>query len=201
MISEQELEALSFPDAPKIVSAVLPGPTSAALLEEAPDYESMTRGGGKFPLVFDTGKGVTVLDPDGNLYIDITAGVAVNSVGRVHPDVVAAIERQSKVLMHGSDISNTKRGELAKRLASVAPPGLRDNCTTYFTQSGSGAVESAVKFAKKVTGRHQIVAFHGAYHGTWHAANSLTTGDQYRAGYGPFMAGVIHVPYQYCYRC
>jgi len=201
MISEQELEALSFPGAPKIVSEVLPGPASAALLEEAPKYESMTRGGGRFPLVFDTGKGVTVLDPDGNLYIDITAGVAVNSVGRAHPDVIAAIERQSKVLMHGSDISNTKRGELAKKLASVAPPGLRDNCTTYFTQSGSGAIESAVKFAKKITGRHQIVAFHGAYHGTWKAANSLTTGDQYRAGYGPFMAGVIHLPYQHCYRC
>lgn len=201
MITEQELEALSYSGAPKIVTDDIPGPKSAVMLGEAPDYESMTRGGGRFPLVFDQGKGVTVRDPDGNLYIDVTAGVAVNSVGRVHPDVIAAIERQSKVLMHGSDISNTKRGELAKKLASVAPPGLRDNCTTYFTQSGSGAVESAVKFAKRVTGKHQIVAFHGAYHGTWHAANSLTTGDQYRAGYGPFMAGVIHLPYQYCYRC
>ena len=201
MISEEELEALSFPGAPKIVSDVLPGPKSAALLEEVPNYESMTRGGGRFPLIFDTGKGVTVLDPDGNLYIDLTAGVAVNSVGRVHPDVIAAIERQSKVLMHGSDISNTKRGELAKKLVSIAPPGLRDNSVAYFTQSGSGAVETAIKYAKRVTGRHQIVAFHGAYHGTWHAANSLTTGEQFRAGYGPFMAGVIHVPYQYCYRC
>jgi 4-aminobutyrate aminotransferase len=201
MISEQELEALSFSGAPNIISDVLPGPTSAAMLEEAPKYESMTRGGGRFPLVFDKGKGVTVLDPDGNLYIDMSAGVAVNSVGRAHPDVIAAIERQSKVLMHGSDISNTKRGELAKKLASVAPPGLRDNSTAYFTQSGSGAVESAVKFAKRITGKHQIIAFHGAYHGTWHAANSLTTGDQYRAGYEPFMAGVIHLPYQYCYRC
>ena len=201
MISEEELEALSFPGAPKIVSDVLPGPKSAALLEEVPNYESMTRGGGRFPLIFDTGKGVTVLDPDGNLYIDMTAGVAVNSVGRVHPEVVAAIERQSKVLMHGSDISNTKRGELAKKLVSIAPPGLRDNSVAYFTQSGSGAVETAIKYAKRVTGRHQIVAFHGAYHGTWHAANSLTTGEQFRAGYGPFMAGVIHVPYQYCYRC
>lgn len=201
MISEQKLEALSFPDAPKIVSATLPGPISAALLEEAPNYESMTRGGGRFPLVFDNAKGVTVQDPDGNLYVDMTAGVAVNSVGRVHPEVIAAIERQSKVLMHGSDISNTKRGELAKKISSIAPPGLRDSCMTYFTQSGSGAVESAVKFAKKITGKHQIIAFHGAYHGTWHAANSLTTGDQYRKGYGPFMAGVIHLPYQYCYRC
>ncbi len=200
MISEQELEALSFSGAPQITTPV-PGPTTTALLEEAGNYESMTRGGGRFPFVFARGKGVTVQDPEGNLYIDMTAGVAVNSVGRVHPEVVAAIERQSKVLMHGSDISNTKRGELAKRLASIAPPGLRDNCIAYFTQSGSGAVESAVKFAKRITGKHQIVAFHGAYHGTWYAANSLTTGDQYRRGYGPFMAGVIHLPYQYCYRC
>ena len=201
MISEQELEALSFPDAPNIISAQLPGPKSAALLSDAPDYESMTRGGGRFPLVHELGRGVTVKDPDGNLYIDMSAGVGVSSVGRVHPDVLEAIERQSKRLMHGADISNTKRDELARKLASVAPPGLTDNCTTYFTQSGSGAVETAIKFARRITGRHQVVAFHGAYHGVWYASNSLTTSDQHRAGFGPFMSGVIHLPYQYCYRC
>ncbi len=201
MISEQELAELSYTGAPKIITDSIPGPETGKLLAEAPEYESMTRGGGGFPLVFDIGKGVTVKDPDGNLYIDVSAGVGVNSVGRAHPRVIEAMERQSKRLMHASDISNTKRGELARKIASIAPPGLTDNCITYFTQSGSGALESAIKFARKVTGRNQIVAFHGAYHGVWHASNSLTTGDQYRKGYGPFMGGVIHAPYQYCYRC
>ena len=201
MITEQELAELSFADAPKIITDGVPGPETAKLLGEAPEYESMTRGGGGFPLVFDIGKGVTVKDPDDNLYIDISAGVGVSSVGRGHPRVIEAMERQSKVLMHASDISNTKRGELAKRIASIAPPGLRDNCITYFTQSGSGALESAIKFARRVTGRNQIMAFHGAYHGVWAASNALTTGEQYRKGYGPFMGGVIHAPYQYCYRC
>ena len=74
MISEQELEALSFPGAPKIVSAALPGPKSAALLEEAPNYESRTRGGGRFALAFDHGKGVTANAPAGNLYTHLTTG-------------------------------------------------------------------------------------------------------------------------------
>ena len=200
MISENELADLSYPDAPKFDSSEFPGPKSQALLKEAPEYESMTRGAGEFPLVFDQGKGVTVKDPDGNLYIDVSAGVGVSSVGRSHPEVLTAIELQSKRLMHASDMSNSKRGELAKVISSVAPPGLQDNCITYFAQSGSGALETAIKFSRKVTGRNQILAFHGAYHGVWHASNAITTGDQYRAGYGPFMGGVIHAPYPYAYR-
>ena len=200
MISEQELAALSFADAPRIITEAVPGPKGSELLAEAPEFESMTRGGGGFPLVFDEGKGVTVKDPDGNLYIDVSAGVGVSSVGRSHPRVLETIARQSHRLMHASDISNTRRGELARKLAAIAPPGLRDNCISYFAQSGSGALESAIKFARRVTGRNQIVAFHGAYHGVWAASNAITTGDQYRRGYGPFMGGVIHAPYPYAYR-
>lgn len=199
MISEQELAELSFANAPKIVTDV-PGPKSAKLLTDAPEYESMTRGGGGFPLVYDIGKGVTVQDPDGNIYIDISAGVGVSSVGRSHPRVIEAMEKQSRILGHGGDISNTRRGELARKISSIAPPGLRDNCITYFTQSGSGALECAIKFARSVTGRNQILAFHGAYHGVWAASNAITTGDQYRKNYGPFMGGVIHAPYPYAYR-
>ncbi len=199
MISESDLEALSYPDAPHIKGAV-PGKISQSLLERAPAVESMARGGGGFPLVFDQGFGVTVKDPDGNLYIDVSAGVGVNSVGRCHPRVVDAMHKQSHRLMHASDVSNTKRSELAEKVASIMPPGLKDNCTSYFAQAGSGALESAIKFARKITGRHQIIAFHGAYHGVWHGSNSLTTGDQYRNGYGPMMGGVIHAPYPYAYR-
>ncbi len=201
MISEKELAQLSYPEAPKMVSDTIPGRKTVEYLEGSFDTESMARGGGKFPLVFAEGKGATVKDPDGNVYIDITAGVAVNSVGRCHPRVIAAMEKQMCSLMHASDISNVRRTDLARKVAGIMPTGLRDNCITYFTQGGSGAVETAIKFVRKITGRTQIAAFHGAYHGVWCGSNSLTTGDQYRKGYGPFIPGVIHLPYPYCYRC
>ncbi|MGH8317965.1 MAG: aminotransferase class III-fold pyridoxal phosphate-dependent enzyme [Steroidobacteraceae bacterium] len=85
----------------------------------------MARGGADFPLVFDQGFGVTVKDPDGNLYIDLSAGVGGNSVGRCHPQVVEAIALQAKRLMHGSDIGNSRRAELAERISQVMPEGLR----------------------------------------------------------------------------
>ncbi|EEG79090.1 aminotransferase class-III [Dethiobacter alkaliphilus AHT 1] len=200
MINEKDLAALSYDEAPKMVTKV-PGPKGSEVLEDSFAYESMARGAGRYPMVYAEGKGATVKDPDGNVFIDITAGVAVNSVGRLHPRVISAMQEQMGKLLHAGDMSNIKRTELAKKVASVAPPGLRDNCTTYFTQSGSGAVETAIKFVRSITGRSQIVAFHGAYHGVWLGGNSLTTGDQYRKGYGPFMPGVIHLPYPYCYRC
>ena len=200
MITEAELEKLSWPDAPQMKTPAVPGPLERQALERSARRESLARGGGEFPMVFDQGFGVTVKDPDGNLYIDLSAGVGVNSVGRCHPAVVRAIRTQSKQLMHASDVTNSKRIELAAKIAAIMPDGLRDNCVTYFTQSGSDAVEAAVKFAKRVTGRQQILAFHGAYHGVWNASNALTTGNQYRSGYGPFMGGVIHAPYPYAYR-
>ncbi len=104
-------------------------------------------------------------------------------------------------LMHASDMSNVRRTELAEKVASIMPGKLKDNVITFFTQGGSGAVETALKFVRKITGRTQVAAFHGAYHGVWMGGNSLTTGDQYRKGYGPYIPGVIHLPYPYCYRC
>jgi len=201
MISEQELATLSYPDAPKMVTDKVPGPKTKKLLEDSSKYESMARGAGSFPCVYDQGMGSTVKDPDGNLFIDITAGVAVNSVGRRHPRVVKAIEKQLTELMHATDMTNTRRIELAAKVSGIMPAGLRGDCVSYFTQGGSGALETAIKFARRITGRTQFVAFHGAYHGVWCGSGSLTTGEQYRLGYGPSIPGVIHVPYAYCYRC
>lgn len=152
------------------------------------------------PVVMDRAFGVTIQDPDGNTFIDLSAGVGVSSVGRCHPKVVEAIRKQSEVLMHAMEVNSSKRTELAAKISEIMPEGLRGDCITFFTQSGSDALEAAVKFAKRVTGRHQIIAFHGGYHGVWNASNALTTGTAYRKGYGPFMGGVIHAPYPYAYR-
>jgi 4-aminobutyrate aminotransferase len=200
MISEAELAKLSYPGAPKILTAI-PGPQSLKVLKDVPRYESLTRPGSASPPVFDEGIGATIKDPDGNLFIDLTAGVAVSAVGRRHPKVIEAMQKQMGKMMHAIEAVSTRRTELAKRISSIMPEGLRGNCVSYFTQSGSGAVETAIKFARHLTGRAQIVAFHGAYHGVWVGSGALTTGDHYHQGYGPLMPYVIHVPYAYCYRC
>jgi len=199
-MTEAELEGLNFPDAPKMVTATFPGPKAAEALALSARTETMSRGGGRMPVVMDRAFGVTVKDPDGNTFIDLSAGVGVSSVGRCHPKVVEAIRRQSEVLMHAMEVNNSKRTELAAKISEIMPDGLRGNCVTFFAQSGSDALEAAVKFAKRATGRHQILAFHGGYHGVWNASNALTTGNGYRKGYGPFMGGVIHAPYPYAYR-
>ena len=179
----------------------VPGPKVAALMEESAKYEAFTRGGGGFPVILEHGKGATVKDADGNLFIDMAAGVAVNAVGRGHPKILEAINRQCGVIMHTTDITNPKRIELAKKVSGVMPEGLRGNCHTSFFQAGSDAVETAIKFSRRVTGRTQILAFQGAYHGVWCGTSALTTGYNYRHGWGPLIAGVQHLPYAYCYRC
>ncbi len=200
MISEVELSKLSYPDAPRMVTKV-PGPKVQGLLEESAKYEPLTRGAGAFPLIMEEGSGSTVKDADGNLFIDMAAGVAVNAVGRNHPKVLETIRKQSSLIMHTTDATNVKRIELARKISGIMPEGLRGNCQTAFMQSGSGAVETAIKFARHYTGRSQIIAFHGAYHGVWMGSASLTTGYHYRHGWGPMMPGAIHLPYGYCYRC
>lgn len=199
-MNEKELESLNFPDAPKIVSASFPGPKAAEALSLSARTESMARGGGRMPVVMDQALGVTVRDPDGNTFIDLSAGVGVSSVGRCHPKVVEAIRKQSEIMMHAMDINSSRRTQLAAKISEIMPEGLRGDCITYFTQGGGDALEAAVKFARRITGRHQIIAFHGGYHGVWHASNALTTGTAYRTGYAPFMGGVIHAPYPYAYR-
>ena len=175
MIAESELMELSFPGAPQMVTQV-PGPKVSALMAESARYESFTRGGGGFPVILEHGKGVTVYDADGNLYIDMAAGVAVNAVGRGHPKVLEAIRRQCDVIMHTTDITNPKRIELAKKVSGVMPEGLAGNCHTAVYQAGSDAVETAIKFARAYTGKSQIIAFQGAYHGVWCGSAALTTG-------------------------
>ncbi len=204
MINTEALEAqlmeLSWPDAPSMVTEA-PGPKVLALMEESAKYESFTRGGGGFPVILEQGKGVTVKDADGNMYIDMAAGVAVNAVGRNHPKVLAAIQRQCDVIMHTTDITNPKRIELAKKVSGIMPGGLAGNCHTAVYQAGSDAVETAIKFARAYTGRTQLMAFHGAYHGVWCGTAAMTTSYNYRHGWGPLIAGVQHLPYAYCYRC
>jgi 4-aminobutyrate aminotransferase len=145
--------------------------------------------------------GAGIKDPDGNVFLDMSAGVAVSSVGRNHPKVVDAVKAQSGRLMHSAGLINETTVALAEKLSSVMPAGLAGECFTWFGMSGSAALETAIKFAKAITGRSQIVAFEGGYHGVFHGSLALTTRENYRSPYLPLMPGAIHLPYAYCYRC
>ena len=91
--------------------------------------------------------------------------------------------------------------ELSKTLAKIMPGKLKNNCFTCYATSGSAAIEIAIKYAKYITKRPEIIAYQGAYHGIYNGSLALTTSYHYRTGFGPFMPGVTHLPYAYCYRC
>jgi len=201
MISEQELALLSYPEMPKIVTNDLPGPKTRQLLDDALKLQSPTRPSVRSSLAIEEGFGAGIKDADGNVYIDLSAGVAVSSVGRNHPRVVEAVKSQADKLMHSAGLVSETTVALARKLSSIMPEGLRGECFTWFGMSGSAALETALKYAKAITGRSQIVAFEGAYHGVFHGALAMTTRENFRKPFGPLMPGVIHMPYAYCYHC
>jgi 4-aminobutyrate aminotransferase len=201
MITEAELMELSFPDAPRIRVPV-PGPKTKKLWEKANTFETPTRVGGSYlQFVWDKAFGATVKDPDGNIFIDMTGGLGVSNNGHNHPRVVETVVKQAPTLMHTLDMVNENRTRLAAKLSDIMPPGLRGNCFTAFDTSGSGAIETAVKYAKMITGRTELIAFQGAYHGVYGHSLGLTVSPHYRAGYEPFVPNIHHIPYGYCYRC
>ncbi len=195
-MTKQELHAQY---GPKLVCA-LPGPKARAAVEAdhrliSPSY---TR---SYPLVAKRGRGVRVEDADGNEFLDFAAGIAVVSTGHCHPEVVAAIQKQAAELIHisGTDFYNEHLTDLATRLSAVAPmPGPH---RFFYGNSGAEAIECALKVARYHTGRQQVIAFLGAFHGRTMGALSLTgSKPQQKRRFAPLVPGVTHVRYPYVYR-
>src|SRR5215813_4253539 len=188
------------PDLPNLIGP-LPGPRARAIIERdktvvSPSY---TRG---YPLVAKRGEGAIVIDVDGNRFLDCNAGIAVVATGHCHPRVVRAIQDQAARLIHmsGTDFYYANMVELAEKLATLAPGG--GERRVYFGNSGTEAVEAALKLARYHTGRRRFIAFTGAFHGRTMGALSLTASKAVqRRGFGPLIPGVHHTPYAYCYRC
>jgi 4-aminobutyrate aminotransferase len=153
-----------------------------------------------FDIVAQRGHGSYLWDVDGERYLDFTSGIAVNNVGHCHPAVVSAVRMQIETLIHTSMVTcHTTIIELAEKLASIAPPGLN---SVFLNNSGGEAIDAALKFARFVTGRPNIISFTGAFHGRTLLATALTTAKSYyREGYDPLPSGVYQVPYPYCHRC
>jgi 4-aminobutyrate aminotransferase len=153
-------------------------------------------------LVAKRGEGAVIEDVDGNVFLDFTAGIAVCSTGHCHPRVVEAIARQSRELIHmsGTDFYYEPQRDLAKKLAELAPgPSPK---RVFFTNSGAESVEAAFKLARYSTGRPNVVAFLGSFHGRTLGALSLTASKSVqRRGFEPLIPGVVHTGYANCYRC
>ncbi|MBI2167703.1 MAG: acetyl ornithine aminotransferase family protein [Candidatus Omnitrophica bacterium] len=186
---------------PKIRTPRLPGPKARALIQRDAHVlsPSLTR---PYPFVAETGRGVWLKDPDGNEFLDFTAGIAVTTTGHCHPRVVRAIQRQASRLLHmsGTDFYYEPQVRLAEKLAGLAPG--KGKKKVFFTNSGAEAVEAAIKLARYHTKREKLIAFFGAFHGRTLGALSLTASKVVqREKFGPLLPGVVHAGYGYCYRC
>jgi len=178
----------------------LPGPKARAVIERdarvvSPSY---TR---DYPFVIARGEGAVVEDVDGNRFLDCAAGIAVNSTGVSHPDVVAAIADQASKFLHmsGTDFYYEPQVRLAETLAAIVP--IAGEVRTFFANSGTEATEAAIKLARYSTRRQGVVAFLGAFHGRSLGALSLTASKAVqRRGFGPLLPGVYHAPYPDAYR-
>lgn len=182
------------------MKSALPGPNAQRILEAdnrliSPSY---TR---SYPLVAKRGRGVVIEDVDGNEFLDFSAGIAVVSTGHCHPHVVAAIQKQAGQLIHmsGTDFYYENMLELAERLTKIAPMPAPHRF--YYGNSGTEAIECALKLSRYHTRRQQVIAFYGAFHGRTMGALSLTASKpQQRRRFAPFVSGVTHVPYPNLYR-
>ena len=184
---------------PNIITAP-PGPRARAIIERdakvvSPSYTRC------YPMVAERAQGAIVEDADGNRFLDMNAGIAVASTGHCHPEVVAAIERQAAKLIHmsGTDFYYENMVDLAEKLAKIAPGNVERR--VYFGNSGTEAVEAALKLARYATGREKFISFFGGFHGRTMGALSLTASKSVqKKGFGALVPGVYHAPYPDAYR-
>ena len=180
-------------------SMKLPGPKAQALIERdrtviSPSYP---RG---YPFAMDHGKGTEVWDVDGNRFLDFMGGIAVVSTGHANPKVVKAIQEQAERFIHiSSDFYHEKWIELGEKLDEIAP--FEEQALSFMTNSGTEAVETAIKLARYHTERMNFIGFTGAFHGRTMGAVTFTASKPaYHGGFFPLMNGVVHAPFPDPYR-
>jgi 4-aminobutyrate aminotransferase len=177
----------------------VPGPKARALIkrDSAVISPSYPRGYG---FVMDHGKGVEAWDVDGNRYLDFMGGLAVLATGHAHPRVVQAIQSQAEKFLHiSSDFYHEPWVELAEKLNEIAP--FDEQAVAFMTNSGTEAVETAIKLARYHSGRSNFIGFTGAFHGRTMGAVTFTASKpSYHGGFYPLMNGVVHAPFPNPYR-
>jgi 4-aminobutyrate aminotransferase len=197
---EKEMITATETKLPRLLTQ-LPGPNAKRVLEKDAKFmsPSYTR---EYPLVAKRGRGAVVEDVDGNSFLDFAAGIAVCSTGHCHPKVVEAIQKQAAELIHmsGTDFYYESLPQLAERLVATMPGA--EHKKVFFGNSGTEAVEGAIKLARYATKRDKLIAFYGGFHGRTMGSLSLTASKStQRKGFGALLSGVEHIHYPYAYRC
>ncbi|HET7869033.1 MAG TPA: aminotransferase class III-fold pyridoxal phosphate-dependent enzyme [Actinomycetota bacterium] len=190
-MSAPEIADLAAAQAPRLITEV-PGPEAVARIERDRKVTSPSLPRA-YPFVPRRGAGSVVEDVDGNLFLDLNAGIAVTSTGHAHPRVVDTIQRQAEELIHysASDFFLPIYTDVCERLDGIA--GMSKPARSFLTNSGTEAVEAGIKLARYATGRQYVIAFFGSFHGRSYGSVSLTASKaRYRTGFGPLLPGVLH---------
>jgi 2,4-diaminobutyrate 4-transaminase len=179
------------------VTTSLPGPRSAELLARQERYESAARVYPRhFPFAVAEAQGSYIRDLDGNVFIDFLAGAGVLSFGHNHPELVEAATQQMSVFTHGLDMPSPAKDAFTEAQLSMLPEPIRDHMKIHFCgPTGANAVDAAIKLAKTATGRGDIIAFRGGFHGTTHAGMAVTGSLSTKTPIANGVPGVHFFPY------
>jgi 4-aminobutyrate aminotransferase len=190
--SDLTYEGLASLSRPKLVTEI-PGPEAMARIERDRKVTSPSLPRA-YPFVPRRGAGSIVEDVDGNIFLDLNAGIAVTSTGHCHPKVVQAVQRQASELLHysASDFYLPIYSDVCERLDAMAPFGGK-RAKAFLTNSGTEAVEAAIKLARYATGRQYLIGFYQSFHGRSMGSVSLTASKaKYRTNFGPMLPSVYH---------
>jgi len=178
------------------IKTALPGPKGQEIIKADAQFVTPSYPRPSFKLVAERAQGVWIEDVDGNILLDCNAGVAVCSTGHCHPEIVAAIQKQAAELIHmcGTDYYYRHMPQLAQKLDGIVP--VPSPTKTHFANSGTEAVETALKLAMHATGREKFLAFFNSFHGRTLGSLSLTSSKAtQRRGFKRQALDVVHVPY------
>ncbi|MFC7324197.1 aspartate aminotransferase family protein [Halorubrum rutilum] len=177
----------------------VPGPNSHRLLDRQGEIDSSAVAyPNDIPLAFEEGKGATLKDADGNVFLDFFAGIGVYNVGHANPYVNEGVHEQIDKLTHTVDFPTEPRLDLIDKLDEIAPGDLAGNNRFVFGgPTGSDAVEASIKLAKYNTGGNGLIAFRNSYHGATAGAMSITANKKFKQPYGPLLSDVVHAPFPY----
>jgi diaminobutyrate-2-oxoglutarate transaminase len=191
------IHELHFAEEPSVDQ--VPGPNSRRLLDKQEDIDSNAVAyPNDIPLAFEEGRGATLKDADGNVFLDFFAGIGVYNVGHANPYVNEGVHEQIDKLTHSVDFPTQPRLDLIDKLDEIAPGDLAGNNRFVFGgPTGSDAVEASIKLAKYNTGGNGLIAFRNSYHGATAGAMSITANKKFKQPYGPLLSDVVHAPFPY----